>query len=145
MGGSCSGAFVLGETGLLNKRRCTITWWLHYEFSQCFPQANAAWGSALTQDSNIMTSGGPLSWVNISLRMIRSLAGNDAANRAADFAVVDTTPRSQDKYIPQGYLMSVDPFIVAAEHNIRQNLSQPLSRWRWRLTWRCQSAHFIEN
>jgi len=126
MGGSCSGAFVLGEAGLLNKRRCTTTWWLHYEFTRRFPQANAAWGSALTQDGNIITSGGPLSWVDISLRMIRSLAGNDAANRAADFAVVDTTPRSQDKYIPQGHLMSVDPFIVAAEHNIRQCL-KPLS------------------
>ena len=127
LGGSCSGAFVLGEAGLLNKRRCTTTWWLHYEFTQRFPQACAAWGSALTQDGNIITSGGPLSWVDISLRMIRSLAGSDAANRAADFAVVDTTPRSQDKYIPQGHLMSVDPFIIAAEHNIRQNLSQPLS------------------
>ncbi len=127
MGGSCSDAFVLGEAGLLNKRRCTTTWWLHYEFSQRFPQASAAWGSALTQDGNIITSGGPLSWVDISLRMIRSLAGSDAANRAEDFAVVDTTPRSQDKYIPQGHLMSVAPFIVAAEHNIRQNLSRPLS------------------
>ena len=127
LGGSCSGAFVLGEAGLLNERRCTTTWWLHYEFTQRFPQANAAWGSALIQDGNIITSGGPLSWVDISLRMIRILAGSDAANRAADFAVVDTTPRSQDKYVPEGHVMSVDPFIIKAEHNIRENLSESLS------------------
>ncbi len=127
MGGSCSGAFVLGEAGLLNKRRCTTTWWLHYEFTQRFPQASAAWGSALLQDGNIITSGGPLSWVDISLRMIRLLAGDEAANRAADFAVVDSLPSSQDKYIPQGHVMSVDPFIIEAEHKIRQNLSQALS------------------
>jgi transcriptional regulator GlxA family with amidase domain len=127
LGGSCSGAFVLGEAGLLNKRRCTSTWWLHYEFSQRFPKANAAWGSALVQDGQIITSGGPLSWVDISLRMIRILAGNEAANRAADFAIVDSLPSSQDKYIPQGHVMSVDPFIIAAEHRIRQDLSQPLT------------------
>lgn len=127
LGGSCSGAFVLGEAGLLNKRRCTTTWWLHYEFTRRFPQASAAWGSALVQDGNIITSGGPLSWVDISLRMVRTLAGNDAANRAADFAVVDSLPGSQDKYIPQGHLLSVDPFIIAAEQRIRQNLSQPLT------------------
>lgn len=127
LGGSCSGAFVLGEAGLLNNRRCTSTWWLHYEFSQRFPKANAAWGSALVQDGQIITSGGPLSWVDISLRMIRILAGSEAANRAADFAVVDSLPSSQDKYIPQGHVMSVDPFIIAAEHRIRQDLSQPLT------------------
>ncbi|MFT6154963.1 MAG: transcriptional regulator GlxA family with amidase domain [Crocinitomicaceae bacterium] len=127
LGGSCSGAFVLGEAGLLNNRRCTSTWWLHYELSQRFPKANAAWGSALVQDGNIITSGGPLSWVDISLRMIRILAGNDAANRAADFAVVDSVPSTQDKYIPQGHVMSVDPFVIAAEHRIRQDLSHPLT------------------
>jgi transcriptional regulator GlxA family with amidase domain len=127
LGGSCSGAFVLGEAGLLNNRRCTSTWWLHYEFSQRFPKANAAWGSALVQDGNIITSGGPLSWVDISLRMTRILAGNDAANRAADFAVVDSLPSAQDKYIPQGHVMSVDSFVIAAEHRIRQDLSKPLT------------------
>jgi transcriptional regulator GlxA family with amidase domain len=127
IGGSCSGSFVLGEAGLLDDRRCTSTWWLHYEFSQRFPKANAAWGSALVQDGPIITSGGPLSWVDISLRMIRILAGSEAANRVADFAVVDSLPSSQEKYIPQGHVMSVDPFIIAAEHRIRQNLSQPLS------------------
>lgn len=127
LGGSCSGAYVLGEAGLLNKRRCTTTWWLHYEFTQRFPQAAAAWGSSLVQDGNIITSGGPLSWVDISLRMIRKLAGNEAANRTADFAVVDSLPASQDKYIPHGHLLSVDAFIVEAEQKIRQNLSEPLS------------------
>lgn len=127
LGASCSGAFVLGEAGLLNQRRCTTTWWLHYELTKRFPQANAAWGSALLQDGNIITSGGPLSWVDISLKMIRLLAGSDAANRAADFAVIDSVPNSQEKYIPQGHLMSADPFLILAEQKVRQNINQPLS------------------
>jgi len=127
LGGSCSGGFVLGEAGLLNNKRCTTTWWLHYELKKRFPKAGAAWGSILVQDGNIITGGGPLSWVDICLRMIRILGGNDAANRTADFAVVDHNSRSQDRYIPQGHLMSADPFLVAAENEIRQNLHQPLS------------------
>ncbi len=63
-----------------------------------------------------------MAWVDISLRMIRALAGNEAANRAADFAVVDTIPNSQDRYIPQGHLMSADPFLVKAETLVRQNI-----------------------
>lgn len=127
LAGSCSGAFVLGEAGLLARRRCTTTWWLHYEFTKRFPQAVAAWGSALVQDGNILTSGGPLSWVDICLRMIRLLAGSEAANRVADFAVVDTTPSSQDKYIPQGHLMSASPFLIEAEYKVRQSVHESLS------------------
>lgn len=127
LGGSCSGGFVLGEAGLLNNRRCTTTWWLHYELKKRFPKANAAWSSSLVQDGNIITAGGPLSWVDICLRMIRILGGNDAANRTADFAVVDHNNASQDRYIPQGHLMSADPFLIRAETKIRQNLSQALS------------------
>ncbi|TQV69706.1 helix-turn-helix domain-containing protein [Exilibacterium tricleocarpae] len=127
LGGSCSGAFVLGEAGLLNKRRCTTTWWLYYELIRRFPEANTAWGSPLVQDGNIVTSGGPLSWVDICLRTIRALAGSEVANRVADFAVVDTVPNSQNKYIPQGHLMSADPFLMEAEHKIRQNLNPPIS------------------
>jgi len=127
LGGSCSGGFVLGEAGLLANRRCTTTWWLHYEFTKRFPSAVAAWGSALVQDGNIITAGGPLSWVDICLRMIRSLAGSEIANRAADFAVVDAVPNSQDKYIPQGHLVSTSAFLVKAEHKVRENIGEPLS------------------
>lgn len=127
LGGSCSGAFVLGEAGLLNRRRATTTWWLHYEFSKRYPEVTAAWDSALVQDGNLMTAGGPLSWVDICLRMVRTLAGSEVANRVADFAVVDTAPKSQDKYIPQGHVLSASPFLIEAEHIIRQHLTEALS------------------
>jgi transcriptional regulator GlxA family with amidase domain len=126
IGGSCSGGFVIGEAGLLNNRRCTTTWWLHYELKKRFPKANTAWCSNLVQDGHIITAGGPLSWVDICLRMIRLLAGNDAANRTADFAVVDHNAKSQDRYIPEGHLMSADPFLIAAENQVRQQLNRIL-------------------
>jgi len=127
IGGSCSGAFVIGETGLLDHKRCTTTWWLHYELTKRFPQASTAWASPLVQDGQIITSGGPLSWVDISLRTIRKLAGDEVANRVADFAVVDTMPNSQNKYIPQGHLMSADPFLIKAENLVRKKRNSSLS------------------
>lgn len=127
LGGSCSGVFALGEASLLNKRRCTTTWWLHYELVRRFPLANVAWASPMIDDNRVLSAGGPLSWVDVSLRVIRSLAGNDIANRVADFAVVDTAPSMQNKYIPQGHLLSADPFLIEAEHKIRQKLNLPIS------------------
>ncbi|MBL4796092.1 MAG: helix-turn-helix domain-containing protein [Oleispira sp.] len=41
------------------------------------------------QDGQIITSGGPLSWVDISLRMIRILAGNEAPKAFMDRVRMD--------------------------------------------------------
>ena len=118
--GSCSGVFVLGEAGLLDYRRCTTTWWLHDELRQRFPKANAMWASELIDAGGIVSAGGPMSWVNIALYIIKKLAGPETANVVADFSVVDAVPRSQSLYVPAGYHTTKDPFIAKAEHNIRK-------------------------
>ena len=127
IGGSCSGTFVLGEAGLLNKLRCTTTWWLHDELRRRFPQANAAWASELIDDRGIITAGGPLSWVNIALHIVKELAGANTAKLMADFAVVDSVPKSQNLFVPQGYQLSKDSFLMTAEHHIRQAHYCPIS------------------
>ena len=125
--GSCSGVFVLGEASLLDRRKCTTTWWLHYQLKQKFPEADAVWGSGLIMDERIITAGGPFSWVDITLQIIRVLAGERAAKLTADFGLVDTIPKSQMAYIPQNYLIEVDPFLIEAEHAVRNTLDKYLS------------------
>ena len=81
--GSCSGVFLLGEAGLLNERRCTTTWWLHDEMKRRYPKADAAWGAAIIEDRGVISAGGPLSWIDLSLHVMRVLCGADAAQLAA--------------------------------------------------------------
>ncbi|HWZ49715.1 MAG TPA: helix-turn-helix domain-containing protein [Herbaspirillum sp.] len=120
IGGSCAGVFVLGEAGLLNGRRCTTTWWLHEELTRRYPRADTVWSSALLEDQGVVTAGGPLSWVDLALHVIRRLAGPEAARVAADFAVVDNTRLTQTVYAPQRYISQRDPILVNAEQAIRQ-------------------------
>jgi len=127
MCGSCSGVFVLGEAGILNGRRCTTTWWLHDELKQRFPRANAAWASELIDDQGIITAGGPLSWVSITLHVVKRLAGIETAKIIADFSVVDAVPKSQALYVPIGYQASKHPFLAKAEHTIRKAHYQAIS------------------
>lgn len=127
MCGSCSGVFALGEAGILNKRRCTTTWWLHDELKQRIPGANAVWASDLIDDHNVITAGGPLSWVSITLYIVKKLAGIETARIVADFSVVDAVPKSQILYVPEGYQASKNPFLAKAEHAIRQAHYQTMS------------------
>ncbi len=127
MCGSCSGVFALGEAQLLNKNRCTTTWWLHDELKQRFPKAQAVWASDLIAEKRIITAGGPLSWVNITLEVVKELAGTEVAKLMADFSVVDTVPKSQNLHVPPGYLISIDPFLAEAEYAIRKAHYQHMS------------------
>lgn len=125
--GSCSGVFLLGEAGLLDGRRCTTTWWLYDEMKRRYPRANALWGTALVEDRRVVTAGGPLSWIDLALHVVRSLCGADAARAAADFAVVDTAPSTQAVYIPTDHLNASNPLLLEAERIVRQSTGQLLT------------------
>lgn len=118
--GSCSGVFLLGEAGLLDERRCTTTWWRHDELRSRYPRAEAVWGAPLIEDRRIATSGGPLSWIDLCLFVVRALRGVEAAKIAADFAVIDTAPATRAAYMPASHVAAANPFLLAAEHAVRQ-------------------------
>jgi len=124
---SCSGVFLAGEAGLLDGRKCTTTWWLHDEMKQRFPRAEAAWASALVEDRRVVTAGGPLSWIDLALHVVRKLYGPESARIAADFAVVDIAPSSQAIYIPAGHLAAANLFLTEAERIVRMAGKMPLN------------------
>ncbi|ADM99711.1 GlxA family transcriptional regulator [Dickeya dadantii] len=119
IGGACAGSFILGEAGLLDGRFCSTTWWLYHTFKQRYPKAKPVWGKALEEQDGIITTGGPLSWVELALHIIRQQAGPDIAKLAADIAVADSQPLSQRIYAPQGFMNTVNPLLLRAEHLIR--------------------------
>lgn len=127
VGASCNGVFLLGEAGLLDGRRCTTSWWRHDELKRRYPRANTLWGAPLTDDRRVVTSGGPLSWIDLALYAIRALCGAEAARIAGDFTVVDTVPSTQAVYIPPGHLAASNPFLMEAEHAVRRAGEKPLS------------------
>jgi transcriptional regulator GlxA family with amidase domain len=124
--GSCSGVFLLGEAGLLDGHLCTTTWWLHDEMKHRYPKAGATFGAALIEDRRVVSAGGPLSWIDLALHVVRKLCGADAARMAADFAVVDTAPSTQAVYVPAGHLAASDPFLMEAERIVRHAGEEPL-------------------
>jgi len=125
--GSCNGVFLIGEAGLLEGRRCTTTWWRHDELRSRYPRADVAWGASFIEDRRVVTAGGPLSWIDISLHVLRELLGPEAAKKAADYTVVDTVPSSQSIYIPPGHLTASNPFLLQAERIVRQAGDNPLT------------------
>ena len=122
--GACAGGFVLAEAGLLNGRMCATTWWLFHTFRERYPLTKPVWGKALVEDRNVVTTGGPLSWVDLAIHIVRRYAGDEIAKLTADMAVADSQPLSQQLYAPAGFINSRHPLLIKAEHLVRfQDLS----------------------
>lgn len=126
--GCGSGAFLLGEAGLLDGRRCTTSWWHQEELKQRYARVDAAWGARLIEDRRIVTAAGPLSWIDVALHVVRALCGVEAARIAADFtvgeaALVKGAQRSAAPYGAGALQEGVDAFVAEAERKVRQSES----------------------
>ena len=84
----CSGAFVLGEAGLLDGRECTTHWLYVDELEQRFPKAHVNCGVLYVDADPIITSAGSAAGLDACLYLIRKEFGAKAANNVARRMVV---------------------------------------------------------
>jgi AraC family transcriptional regulator, transcriptional activator FtrA len=80
----CSGAFILGEAGLLDGRDCTTHWTHAGELARRFPAARVN-PDVLYVDSGdgVLTSAGTAAGIDASLYLVRREFGTTVANRLA--------------------------------------------------------------
>jgi len=127
VGGFCTGVFVLAQAGLLDGRRATTTWWLQSELKQRYPKVDLSLDAVVTESDRVICAAGPMSWIDLTLRIIENAADSQTARACADFAVLDTGRRTQTGYLPQGYLLKRDPWLVEAEMIVRRSGAKPLA------------------
>ncbi|SES86799.1 Transcriptional regulator GlxA family, contains an amidase domain and an AraC-type DNA-binding HTH domain [Marinobacter segnicrescens] len=94
----CAGAFVLGETGLLNGRTATTHWVYRDRFRSRFPAARVDTDRLLIDDGDIITAGGVMSWTDLGLRLVERFLGADVMLRTARMLLIDPPGREQRYY-----------------------------------------------
>jgi AraC family transcriptional regulator, transcriptional activator FtrA len=84
----CSGAFALGEAGLLDGRRCTTHWQYAAELARRFPLAEVHPDVLYVEDGNVLTSAGTAAGIDLCLHLIRREHGSAVATKLARRMVV---------------------------------------------------------
>lgn len=84
----CTGAFVLGEAGLLDGRRCTTHWSRTGELARRYPQARVLDDRLFVTDGNITSSAGIASGIDMALALIEQWDGPLVAAEVAREMVV---------------------------------------------------------
>jgi AraC family transcriptional activator FtrA len=84
----CTGAFLLGEAGLLDGRRCTTHWRHAAELAARFPLATVEPNSLFVEDGPILTSAGTAAGIDACLHLVRREHGSAVATKLARRMVV---------------------------------------------------------
>jgi len=84
----CSGAFLLGEAGLLSGRRATTHWEYAVRLAQAFPDVRVETDQIYVKDGDLWTSGGVTAGIDLSLALIEEDLGLAMAQRTARVLVV---------------------------------------------------------
>lgn len=84
----CTGAFVLGEAGLLDGRRCTTHWSRTAELARRYPRARVLEDRLYVTDGEITTSAGIASGIDMALAFIEQADGPIVAAEVAREMVV---------------------------------------------------------
>jgi transcriptional regulator GlxA family with amidase domain len=122
---ACIGTFVLGESGLLDDRDATTTWWLAPLFRTRYPAVRLDDSHMLVKSGNVVTAGAALSHIDLALWLIRQHSPKLAAV-TAKYLIVDSRP-SQSAYVITDHLIHNDPLVERFERWARTRLAHGFS------------------
>jgi len=125
MSAACIGTFVLAESGLLDQRNATTTWWLAPLFRTRYPSVRLDESHMLVRSGRIVTAGAALSHMDLALWLIRQQSPKLAAV-TAKYLIVDSRP-SQSAYVLTDHLIHNDPLVERFERWARTRLAHGFS------------------
>ncbi|MDE4617649.1 GlxA family transcriptional regulator [Sinorhizobium meliloti] len=94
----CKGAFLLGETGLLAGRTVTTHWSYEEHLVSRFTDINVNTDRLIIDDGDILTAGGVMAWIDLSLILIERFLGPTIMVETARAFLVDPPGREQSYY-----------------------------------------------
>ncbi|KRR06239.1 AraC family transcriptional regulator [Bradyrhizobium jicamae] len=119
----CASTFLLAETGLLDGRRATTTWWFAPLFRQRYPRVELMTEQMVVADWPIATAGAAMAQMDLMLAVVSRFAGPRLAKACANFLLLDER-RSQAPFMAMTYLAGQDPKIARAEQWVRDNIAR---------------------
>jgi len=104
----CTGAFLLGATGMLSGRKATTHLDAFEAFNLNFPAVNLLRDKIVTGDNGLYTSGGATSSFHLLLHLIQGFCGKETAVKTAKLYAIDMDRVNQSYF---------GTFVPAQNHN----------------------------
>jgi transcriptional regulator GlxA family with amidase domain len=125
----CTGAFVLGEAGVLDGRRCTTHWEVIPHLQTRYSRARVVEAALFVQDGPIITSAGIASGIDMALAVVERAHGPLFTAQVARYLVVymrrNGSHAQQSIYLD--YRTHLHPGVHRAQDYLIASLTAPVS------------------
>jgi transcriptional regulator GlxA family with amidase domain len=122
----CTGAFLLGQAGLLDGRACTTHWKRIHELRTRFPRARVLDDRLYVEDGTLITSAGIASGIDMTIHLLEQDAGAALAAQVAREMVVYM--RRDGSQSQTSIYLEYQDHLNAGVHQIQQHLiNEPTS------------------
>jgi transcriptional regulator GlxA family with amidase domain len=122
LGSFCTGAFLLGASGLLNGKVATTHVDASKGFARAFPAVKLKADKTVTQDDRLYTSGGATSSFHLLLHLVHEYCGKEMAIRIAKVFAIDMDRENQSYFSTfQPSKDHTDKLVAIAQEKIEQN------------------------
>jgi len=113
---SCTGVFLLAETGLLDGKIATTNWQFGRLFQHRYPKVRLRLERILTEDRRLICTGAATALFNLALHVIRMFGSEELACVCSKALLVDPSRDSQAPYvIPRSQRNHGDADILKAQ------------------------------
>ncbi|QBD76402.1 helix-turn-helix domain-containing protein [Ktedonosporobacter rubrisoli] len=123
----CTGAFVLGEAGLLDGRRCTTHWQVIEQLRTNYPRARVLDSILFVHDGYLITSAGIASGIDMTLSLLEQKHGPLFAAQAARYLVVymrRNGSQAQESLYLQ-YRTHLNPSVHKVQDHLISHIAEP--------------------
>ncbi|MEI4744867.1 GlxA family transcriptional regulator [Rhodococcus erythropolis] len=100
----CVGAYLLGEAGLLDGRRCTTSWLYGADLASRYPGATVRTDSLIVQDDGVTTTAAFTAALDLATALVREHLGDKIARTTARITLAPENRTSQSPYIVDSML-----------------------------------------
>jgi len=120
---ACTGAFLLGEAGLLDRRAATTHWAFQDLLRRRYPSVRLKPEAIVVDEGRVCTAGGATSFLNLALYLVERWLGADVARASAKMFLVDINKSPQTAYaILSGQKAHEDAEILRAQTLIENDV-----------------------
>lgn len=122
LGTFCTGAFLLGASGLLNGKVATTHVDASHHFAAAFPEVKLRVDKTVTEDEKIYTSGGATCSFHLLLHLIQEYCGKEMAIKTAKVFAIDMDRDKQSYFSTfQSSRDHNDNLVAQAQEKIENN------------------------
>lgn len=124
---NCTGTFLLADTGLLDGRIATTTWWLEEHFRERFPEVDLQMRPLVTEADRLVCGGAHATFLLQSVHVLNQFAGKAIAMQCARSMLIDLTQTTQTPLQPLiADNTHNDPLIQRAQKWLQDHLAEPI-------------------